>query len=90
MFTSLLLADAVMRGEINLFASANVDNSAGIRLPSRDGRSIQWIDLSTHRSGLPRLATNLTRTDLLDPYHDYDSKKAAAFLNSVRTAAHAR
>ena len=56
LFTSLLLADAVLRGEINLHAAADVANPAGIRLPSREGRSIKWIDLSTHRSGLPRLA----------------------------------
>jgi D-alanyl-D-alanine-carboxypeptidase/D-alanyl-D-alanine-endopeptidase len=80
-FTSLLLADAVARGEIDLNATADVANPAGIRFPSRDGRSIKWIDLSTHRSGLPRLPSNLTPTDLTNPYRTYDSKKAAAFLN---------
>ena len=53
-FTSLMLADAVVRGEIKLNAAADVVNPAGIRLPSHDGTSIKWIDLSTHRSGLPR------------------------------------
>jgi serine-type D-Ala-D-Ala carboxypeptidase/endopeptidase len=80
-FTSLLLADAVARGEIDLNGTADVANSAGIRLPSRDGRSITWIDLSTHRTGLPRLPSNLQATDLVNPYRDYDSKKAAEFLN---------
>ena len=79
LFTSLLLADAVVRGEIDLQAPAAVANPAGIQLPSREGRSIAWLDLSTHRSGLPRLPTNLALT-LDDPYRDYDSKKAAAFL----------
>lgn len=79
-FTSLMLADAVVRGEIDLNAKAEVANPAGIRLPSRDGRSITWIDLSTHRSGLPRVAGNLPLTSLMNPYRDYDSKKAAAFL----------
>jgi CubicO group peptidase (beta-lactamase class C family) len=80
-FTGLLLADAVIRGEIDLNATVDVANSAGIRLPTRDGRSIQWIDLSTHRSGLPRLPSNLPLTDLKNPYRAYDSKKAAAFLS---------
>src|SRR5262249_12534874 len=80
-FTSLLLADATIRDEINLYAAADAKNPAGIRLPSRDGRSIKWIDLSTHRSGLPRLPDNLHATDLVNPYRDYDSKKAAEFLN---------
>ncbi len=80
-FTALLLADAVVRGEINLDAAADVTNAAGIRLPSRDGRSIKWIDLGTHRAGLPRLPGNLPLIDLVNPYRDYDSKMAAAFLN---------
>ncbi len=80
-FTGLLLADAVVRGEIVLDAAADVANPAGIQFPSRDGRSIEWIDLSTHRSGLPRLPDNLLPTNSKNPYRDYDSKKAAAFLN---------
>ncbi len=80
-FTSLLLADAVVRGEIDLNATADVANAAGIRLPSRDRQSITWVDLSTHRSGLPRLPDNLSLTNLKNPYRDYDSNKAAAFLN---------
>jgi serine-type D-Ala-D-Ala carboxypeptidase/endopeptidase len=83
-FTGTLLADAVTRGEINLQAAADVPNPAGIRLPSRDGRSIQWLDLSTHRSGLPRLPANLASTGVTDPYRDYDSKLAAAFVNDYQ------
>jgi serine-type D-Ala-D-Ala carboxypeptidase/endopeptidase len=84
LFTSLLLADAVVRGEIDLNAAADVSNPAGIRFPSRDGQSIRWIDLSTHRTGLPRLATNMPVTDLVNPYREYDSKKAAEFLNQYK------
>jgi serine-type D-Ala-D-Ala carboxypeptidase/endopeptidase len=83
-FTSLLLADAVVRGRIDLNATADVANPAGIRLPSRNGRSITWLDLSTHRSGLPRIPFNLRITNFTDPYHDYDSKKAAAFLKDFK------
>jgi CubicO group peptidase (beta-lactamase class C family) len=83
-FTSLLLADAVVRNEINLYAPADVPNAAGIHLPLRDGRAIKWIDLSTHRSGLPRLPGNMPVTDLVNPYRDYDSKKAAAFVNQYK------
>jgi CubicO group peptidase (beta-lactamase class C family) len=81
-FTGLLLADAVVRGEIDLNAAAEVANPAGLRLPSRDGRAIQWLDLSVHRSGLPRLPTDLPLTEATNPYRDYNSKKAAAFLSS--------
>lgn len=80
-FTGLLLADAALRDEINLYAAANIANPAGIRLPSRDGRSIKWIDLSTHRAGLPRLPGNVLPADAVRFFREYDSKKAAALLN---------
>jgi len=83
-FTGLMLADAVVRGEIDLNAAADVANPAKIRLPSRDGTSIKWIDLSTHYSGLPRLPENLPLTGAADPYRDYDSKMAATFLNQYK------
>jgi D-alanyl-D-alanine-carboxypeptidase/D-alanyl-D-alanine-endopeptidase len=83
-FTSLLLANAVVRGEIDLNAPAVADNPAGIRLPSREGRSITWLDLSTHRSGLPRIPFNLATKALTDPYRDYDSKKAAEFFKQYK------
>jgi CubicO group peptidase (beta-lactamase class C family) len=80
-FTSLLLAHAVVQGKIDLAAAAATTNASGIRLPARDGRSITWLDLSTHRSGLPRLPTNLPLTDLTDPYAKYNSSKAAEFFD---------
>ncbi len=76
-FTGLLLADAVVRGEITLGTAANVDNSAKLKLPSHDDRSITWLNLSTHRSGLPRLPSNMDATSLTNPYALYDSQKAA-------------
>ena len=83
-FTGLLLADAALRDEINLYTAADVANPAGVKLPSRDGRSIKWIDLSTHRAGLPRLPGNLTTVDASNPYRDYDSKQAAEFLKTYQ------
>lgn len=81
-FTGLLLADAVVRNEIELTAKAEVPNQAGIRLPSREGVPISWLDLSTHRSGLPRLPENLSPSSMSNPYRKYDSKQAAEFLSS--------
>jgi serine-type D-Ala-D-Ala carboxypeptidase/endopeptidase len=83
-FTGLLLADAALRDEINLYTAADVANPAGIKMPSRDGRSIKWIDLSTHRSGLPRLPGNFTTAETPNPYRDYDSKQAAEFLKAYQ------
>jgi serine-type D-Ala-D-Ala carboxypeptidase/endopeptidase len=79
-FTGLLLADSVVRGAIDLNAAAATVNLAGIRLPSVDGQPITWLNLSTHRSGLPRLPTNLLPTDMANPYAKYDSVLAGKFL----------
>lgn len=80
LFTSTMLAESVIRGDIKLESDAQIENAAGIRLPSREGRSITWSDLATHRSGLPPLPANLTAETLKDPYRNYDSSKAAAAL----------
>lgn len=79
-FTGMLLADAVIRGDIELDSNVAIENAAGIQFPSRDGRGITWRDLSTHRSGLPRLPANIDPESLKDPYRNYDSRKAAAAL----------
>jgi len=78
--TGILLADAVVREKIRLDANPNIPNAAGLRLPSLDQRSISWMDLSTHRSGLPRLPANLNVTSIKNPYSHYDSSKAATAL----------
>ena len=83
-FTSLLLADAVVRDKIELNDDANIENSSGIEFPSRDGHSISWLNLSTHRSGLPRLPSNMDVTTLTNPYALYDSKKAAEALAELK------
>lgn len=85
-FTGILLADSVVRGEIELDSKAEVNNAAGIRFPSRDGRSITWRDLSTHRSGLPRLPANLDIKSPQDPYRGYDASKAAKALADLELA----
>ena len=86
-FTSLLLADAVVRGEIDLNAAADVANGAGIRLPSRDGTSIKWIDLSTHRTGLPKLPGNLPLTNPTESVSRLRFEKGSGVSEPIRAAA---
>lgn len=55
-FTALLLADMVRRGEVALadpVAKYLSAGAAGITIPQRNGRSITLLDLATHTSGLP-------------------------------------
>jgi serine-type D-Ala-D-Ala carboxypeptidase/endopeptidase len=53
-FTALLLADMVRRGEVALA------DPVSKYLPARNGRSITLVDLATHTSGLPFLADDGT------------------------------
>ena len=55
-FTSLLLADMVQRGEVALTDSVAKYLPAGVKMPERNGRQITLEDLATHTSGLPRFA----------------------------------
>ena len=58
-FTSLLLADMVIRKEVALDDPAAIYLPENVRMPERNGKSITLLDLSTHRSGLPPLPGNL-------------------------------
>lgn len=53
-FTALLLADAVTRGELTLDTPVRELLPAGVRAPARDGTQITVEHLATHTSGLPR------------------------------------
>jgi serine-type D-Ala-D-Ala carboxypeptidase/endopeptidase len=51
-FTSLLLADAVIRGKMGLEDPVS-RHLPGRTIPARDGRQITLLDLATHTAGLP-------------------------------------
>jgi CubicO group peptidase (beta-lactamase class C family) len=80
-FTSLLLADAVGRGEVALTDPVADFLPAKVRVPERGGRSITLQDLATHTSGLPRLPSNMSPKDPANPYADYTFENLYAFLN---------
>jgi D-alanyl-D-alanine-carboxypeptidase/D-alanyl-D-alanine-endopeptidase len=70
-FTSLLLADMVERGEVKLDDPVAKFLPSTVRVPDRDGRSITLQDLSTHTSALPRLPPDFIVTDPDNPYAGY-------------------
>lgn len=79
-FTALLLADAVVRGEVNLTDPVSRFLPTAVTMPVR-GRAITLEDLATHTSGLPRLPTNLMPADATNPYADYGVDRLYAFLS---------
>lgn len=58
-FTSLLLAEMVIRNEVALDDPAARYLPEHVRMPEKNGRSITLLDLATHYSGLPPLPGNL-------------------------------
>ena len=81
-FTALLLADAVVRKQLAL-GDAVEDALPDVELRDSTGAPIRWVDLATHRSGLPRLPSNLAPDD--DPYARYDAARLLDFLRSYRS-----
>jgi CubicO group peptidase (beta-lactamase class C family) len=79
-FTSLVLADMVQRGEVALTDPAAKYLAPGVKVPERGGRQITLQDLATHTSGLPRLPSNLTPKDPANPYADYSVERLYQFL----------
>jgi D-alanyl-D-alanine-carboxypeptidase/D-alanyl-D-alanine-endopeptidase len=80
-FTSLLLADMVERGEVKLDDPVSKYLPKTVKMPSRSGREITLLDISEQRSGLPRMPSNIKPADLQNPYADYDPAKLYAFLS---------
>ena len=79
-FTSLLLSDAVERGEVSLSDPVSRYLPATVKVPQR-GRAITLGDLASHVSGLPRLPANMRSRDPRNPYADYTVDEMYAFLS---------
>lgn len=81
-FTSLLLADMVGRGEVALDDPVSKYLPPDAKMPERNGRVITLEDLSRHRSGLPRMPLNFDDGgDPQNPYARYSVKQMYEFLS---------
>lgn len=80
-FTGILLADAVNRGDVTLKQDAKDLLPPRVTMPKGKSREITLVDISTHRSGLPRLPDNMPNLNSKNPYADYTSRLAYAFLS---------
>ncbi len=83
-FTSLILADMVERGEVKLDDPVSKFLPASVTVPSRNGRQITLLDLSMQISGLPRLPNNMKPADMANPYADYTPAKLYEFLSGYK------
>jgi CubicO group peptidase (beta-lactamase class C family) len=80
-FTSLLLADMIQRGEVTPDTPVAKLLPAIVKVPERGGKQITLLDLSMQVSGLPRLPSNLKPADFSNPYADYGPPKLYEFLS---------
>jgi serine-type D-Ala-D-Ala carboxypeptidase/endopeptidase len=83
-FTSLLLADMIERGEVTADTPVAKLLPATVRVPERGGKQITLLDLSMQVSGLPRLPSNLKPADFTNPYADYTPAKLYEFLSGYQ------
>lgn len=79
-FTGALLADMALKGEVHLTDPVASLLPQGTRVPAKGRAALTLLDLATHCSGLPRMPTNLTPKNLLDPFADYTRDKLYAYL----------
>jgi CubicO group peptidase (beta-lactamase class C family) len=82
-FTSILLADMVVREKLSLDDPVQKFLPDTVRVPSRDDAVITLVHLSTHTSGLPRMPDNFTPADPTNPYADYTVAQMYEFLSHV-------
>jgi serine-type D-Ala-D-Ala carboxypeptidase/endopeptidase len=80
-FTALLLADMVQRGEMALNDPIAKYLPPDVKVPQFGGRSITLLDLATHTSGLPRMPSNFAPLDPTNPYADYSVAQLYSFLS---------
>lgn len=91
-FTALLLADGVVRGDWRLDTPVRDLLPAGAVVPDRDGVAITLEHLATHRSGLPRspagtrevLAGTVAMMRGRDPYAGLGVEQFHAWLATTR------
>ena len=80
-FTSILLAEMVARGEVKLDDPIQLYLPDGVTAPTRGERGITPYDLATHTSGLPRMPNNFSPADATNPYADYTVAQMYEFLD---------
>jgi CubicO group peptidase (beta-lactamase class C family) len=82
-FTSLALAVAVERGQLDVNAPVLSLLPPGTTVPMSGDRAITLRDLATHTSGLPRMPSNFQPANPDNPFIDYDATRLMAFLSSA-------
>jgi len=81
-FTALILADMIKKGEISLNDSIDKFLPEEVNTPSQNGRTITILDLATHSSGLPRWPDGFPIWNMNEQY-EYDREEMYDYLSNV-------
>lgn len=81
-FTGILLANAVLKGEVKLDDAAQKYLPAGVVMPTRNGSSITLQHLANHTSSLPRMPDNFRPANPANPFADYSEQQIYDFLKN--------
>jgi CubicO group peptidase (beta-lactamase class C family) len=84
MFTGLLLATMAEQGAVGLDDPIGSYLPDSVAVPTANEQPIRLHHLITHTSGLPRLPSNFSPADSMDPYADYTSAQLYALLEDVQ------
>lgn len=79
-FTGILLAQAVLDGQMKTDDPAQKHLPSTLTLPTRNGQQITLGHLSDHTSALARMPSNFNPKDPANPYADYTVDQMYAFL----------
>jgi CubicO group peptidase (beta-lactamase class C family) len=80
-FTGIVLADMVLKGEVNLGDPAEKYLPDTVEMPARDGNKISLGHLASQNSALPRMPNNFRPKDFKNPYADYTVEDMYTFLS---------
>ncbi len=83
-FTSLLLADMAERDEVSLADPVAKYLPPTVKVPERRGEQISLEDLSTHKSGLPRMPGNVDPSNPNNPFAEYTVARLYEFLSNYQ------
>jgi D-alanyl-D-alanine-carboxypeptidase/D-alanyl-D-alanine-endopeptidase len=80
-FTSVILADMVVHGEVKLDTPVAQLLPSSVKVPQRNGKQITLLDLAMHVSGLPGMPPGFKPADMENPFAGYDAPQLYAFLS---------
>lgn len=83
LFTALAMAEMSLKNELNYNDPISKFLPKTVKTPIKNGKEISLLNLSTNRSGLPRLQFNLDPKNLDDPWADYTPDQLYEYVSSV-------